>query len=171
MEGRWHGQPYYDYKEKQWLVTFELDATPSVYEETKDKPLDIEIKEHKSKRSTEANRLMWDCLGKIAAALNADKWDIYLQELKKYGKFTYVVIKPNAFDSFVKNWRICENLGEINVNGDIGVQLLCYFGSSSYDSKEFSTLLNGIISDMKDMGLQTPSEREFEEAIKQWKAS
>jgi hypothetical protein len=45
--------------------------------------------------------------------------------------------------------------------------MLCYFGSSTYNSKEFSILLDGVISEMKEMGLDTPTDREFKRVIKQ----
>ena len=46
--------------------------------------------------------------------------------------------------------------------------LLCYYGSSTYDTKEFSVLLDGIIEDMKDLGLQPPMPREVRAALEEW---
>ena len=41
------------------------------------------------------------------------------------------------------------------------VQMLCFFGSSTYDSAEFSRLLNGVISEMQDMHLEVPASAEM----------
>jgi hypothetical protein len=49
--------------------------------------------------------------------------------------------------------------------------MLCYFGSSTYDSKEFSILLNGVISEMEEMGLATPKSEEVERMLIQWEKS
>lgn len=171
MRGRWKQQPFYDYQTKKHLITLELDDMPSIYESTKDKDLDIKIEVHREKRSTAANRLLWECISQIAKALHTDKWEIYLRELKHHGKFTYICAKPQAVEAFKKMWRECEEVGEININGEKSVQLLCYFGSSTYNTKEFSDLLEGVISDMKVMGLQPPTERDFEEAIKAWEGN
>lgn len=128
----------------------------------------FEVKEHHEKRSLNANRLLWECLGEIATVLRCDKWDVYLKMLKRYGKYTYICVKPNVVDAVKKQWRECEELGEIDINGEKAIQMICYFGSSTYDSKEFSVLLDGVISEMEEMGLETPSDKEFERIIKAW---
>ena len=128
----------------------------------------FDLSEHKQKRSLNANALLWHCLGEIANALNTDKWEVYLQMLKRYGKYTYICVKPNVVDSVKKQWRECEVLGDIEINGQKAVQMLCYFGSSTYDSKEFSILLNGVISEMEEMGLTTPGSEELERIMEQW---
>ncbi len=135
-------------------------------------PQDIlfEIKEHKEKRSLNANRLLWHCLDQIAKAMipPQDKWDVYLMMLKRYGKFTYICVKPNVVDAMKKQWRESEVIGHVDINGQDSVQMLCYFGSHTYDTKEFSVLLDGIISEMVEMGLKTPREEELERALERW---
>lgn len=135
-------------------------------------PQDIlfEIKEHKEKRSNNANSLMWHCLDQIAKAMipPQDKWDVYLLMLKRYGKFTYICVKPNVVDAMKKQWRESEVIGHVDINGQDSVQMLCYFGSHTYDTKEFSVLLDGIISEMAEMGLKTPREEELERALERW---
>ena len=109
------------------------------------------------------------CIGDIATALRADKWDIYLKMLKRYGSYTYICVKPSVVESVKKQWRESEELGEIDINGEKAVQMICYFGTSTYNSKELSVLLDGIISEMKEMGLETPSDRELQRIINQMK--
>lgn len=128
----------------------------------------FDLSEHKQKRSLNANALLWHCLGEIANALNTDKWEVYLQMLKRYGKYTYICVKPSVVESVKKQWRECEVLGDIEINGQKAIQMLCYFGSSTYDSKEFSVLLNGVISEMEEMGLATPESEELERIMEQW---
>lgn len=131
----------------------------------------FEIREYKEKRSNNANRLMWECLGDLAVAMKTKKWDVYLLMLKRYGKFTYICVKPSVVDAVKKQWRECEEIGEIEINGQKAIQLLCYFGSSTMNTKEFSTLLDGIISEMKECELPTPMDRDIERAIKQFEKS
>ncbi len=137
-----------------------------LFDQDRDKT--FEITEHKEKRSGQANKLLWECLGELAAALRTDKWSIYLLMLKRYGKYTYICVKPNAVPAIKKQWRECEELGEIDINGEKAVQMLCYFGSSTYNTQEFSRLLDGVISEMDECGLETPGDRELERAVEQW---
>lgn len=127
----------------------------------------FDITEHKEKRSRDANALLWACLGEIAGAIRSDKWSVYLQMLKRYGRYTYICVKPYVVEAVKKQWRECEEIGTIDIDGQEAVQMLCYFGSSTYNSKEFSVLLDGVISEMKEMGLDTPADRELKRAIRQ----
>ncbi len=169
MRAKWHGQPYFDFTTKKWFIAFEVGEEPSIYDETKDKPLNLDIKQYREGRSKDANALLWACLGEIAAALRTDKWSVYLQMLKRYGQYTYVCVPPKAVEMTKKQWRECEEVGQININGREAVQMLCYFGSSTYDTKEFSILLDGVISEMKEMGLQTPTSEEMRRSLDEWK--
>lgn len=134
---------------------------------TQDREKQFDVNPHREKRSRSANALLWACLGEIAAALRTDKWEVYLQMLKRYGKYTYICVKPNVVEAVKKQWRECEEIGHVNINGQDSVQMLCYFGSSTMDSKEFSVLLDGVISEMKEMGLDTPGQKELDRAIKE----
>lgn len=133
-----------------------------------DEKLSIKIVKYRKKRSLDANGLLWHCLGEIASSLQADKWDIYLQMLKRYGKYTYICVKPNMVDSVRSQWRETEVVGDVNINGTEAVQMLCYFGSSTYNTKEFSVLLDGVISEMHEMGLEVPPSTEMKRALEEW---
>ena len=128
----------------------------------------FDVKEHKDKRSNNANRLLWVCLGRIAKALKTDSWSVYMQMLKRYGTFTYICVKPSAVEGVKKQWRECEEIGELTIKGKKAVQLLCYYGSSTYNTQEFSEFLESVMSEMEEMNIPTPREEEIERALKQW---
>jgi hypothetical protein len=160
-----------DWETGQLTIEFTVNerAAEMEIDNIKDLPvLDVEAKKHRKKRSIEANALLWACLGDIAAALRTDKWSVYLIMLKRYGKYTYICVKPKAVEAVKKQWRECEEIGPIYVGGEAYVQMLCYFGSSTYDSKEMSVLIDGVISEMMDIGLQPPLPRDVKAAIEQW---
>lgn len=157
----------------KFLVSFEINE--NLTQETIEslqrcEKLSITAKQFRKKRSLDANALLWSCLGEIAAALRTDKWEVYLQMLKRYGKYTYICVKPNVVEAMKAQWRECEEIGTIDINGKEAVQMLCYFGSSTYDSKEFSVLLDGVISEMREMGLRTPTSGDMKRALEQWGA-
>ena len=124
-----------------------------------------EVKEYHKRRSTDANALLWHCLGQLAVVMRTDKWQVYLLMLKRYGKYTYILVPPKAVEATQKMWRESEVLNTVNVNGRESVQMLCYYGSHLYDSKEFSVLLDGVISEMEEVGLAPPPSSEMRRAI------
>lgn len=159
-----------DWQTGKLVISFYVDA--EISEELQNltlcERLRLRFEKYREKRSRNANNLMWDCIGEIAKDQGTDKWDVYLLMLKRYGVFTYVCIPPGAVEMTKKQWRECEEIGEIRINGRKAVQMLCYFGSSTYNTKQFSVLLNGIISEMKEMGLNTPTSGEMRRSLEQW---
>lgn len=160
-----------DWKTDKYSITFSVNepAAISAVDSLKDSKLSIKAKKYRKHRSIDANRMLWACIGEIAAAILADKWDIYLQMLKRYGsKYTYICVKPNMVEAVKAQWRESEVIGTIDINGKEAVQMLCYFGSSTYDTKEFSVLLDGVISEMQEMGLETPPSADMKRALEDW---
>jgi hypothetical protein len=162
-----------DWQTGQYQITFTVNEAGAINEVNNIKDcekLSIKAVKYRNRRSLDANALLWLCLGRIADALRTDKWQVYLRMLKRYGKFTYICVKPNVVDAVKTQWRECEVIGEVNINGQEAVQMLCYFGSSTFDTKEFSILLDGVISEMKEMGLEAPTSEEMERALEIWEA-
>lgn len=160
-----------DWISGKYAISFTIDDESVLPEIDKIKDLeklDIEAKKFRKGRSLDANALLWACLGEMANVLKADKWDVYLMMLRRYGKYTYICVKPNVVESVKRQWRECEVIGTTVINGKKATQMLCYFGSSTYDTKEFSDLLEGVISEMKDMGLQPPPSEDMRRALEQW---
>jgi hypothetical protein len=160
-----------DWRTNQLNITFTVneEAVMNSIDKLKDcEKLSVTAVKFHKKRSIDANGLLWVCLGQIAEVLRTDKWEVYLQMLKRYGKYTYICVKPAVVDAIKSQWRECEVVGEIEVNGQKAVQMLCYFGSSTYNTKEFSVLLDGVISEMQEIGLQAPTSAEMRQALERW---
>lgn len=168
LKARLHNA-YRDLASNKVIVQLEVDYQPNL-DGIRDKDLRVELKQWRNRRSKDANALLWACLTDIAHAMSppADKWDVYLLMLKRYGKHTYGVFEEKAVPLIRQSWRESEVVGEINVNGRKGIQLLLYYGSSLYDSKEFSVLLDGVISEMAEMGLELPTPGELRRALDEW---
>lgn len=161
-----------DYITGELQITFSVNEKSTIlpeYELLKDcEKLRIEAKKYRNRRSLDANAYLWVCLQKMAEDLKSDKWSLYLRMLKQYGQFTYIVIKPNAVESVKKQWRECEELGEIDVNGTKAIQMLCYYGSSTYDTKEMSVLIDGVVGECKELGIETLSPSELQRIKESW---
>lgn len=132
------------------------------------KELTVDIKQFRKKRSLDANGMLWAILNQMAEILKTSKDEVYLEMLNRYGVFTHVIVKADVVEKVKREWKTVRELGEVTVNGKIGIQLQCYFGSSTYDSKEFSTLLEGVISEAKELGIDTISESEKNALLESW---
>lgn len=151
------------FRSKNPVVSFEIQANAEDVEKYADKELDITFVRHRKKRSMDANAMLWACLGEMARALKSDPWDVYLYMLERYGKFTHILVKPEAVESVKAMWRETKVVGERNGM----IQMLCYFGSSTYNTKEFSYLLDGVISEMKEMHLETPPSEDMRRILEE----
>lgn len=159
-----------DWASNELRISFSIRDNTSLVgiDELRGEILDIKASKFRKKRSKDANALMWHCIGLIANRLNADKWEIYLRMLKRYGQFTYIVVKPKVVKAVKEQWRECEEIGEIDVNGEKAIQLLCYFGSHTYNTQEFSRLLEGIMEEMKELDIQPPTSEEMRRSLELW---
>lgn len=133
-----------------------------------DKEYTLEIKEFRRKRSLDANAYFWVLVGKIADKLNSDNDSIYLSLLERYGVFTHVIVKEQAVKQFEHEYRLIKNLGEVTVNGQTGIQLQCFFGSSTYDTKQMSRLVDGVVSECKDLDIETMTPQELQILKQEW---
>jgi len=116
-------------------------------------------------RSLQANALLWSCLSKIAIAIAADKWDIYTDCLKRYTTPLILAGGENKFRELKEMYREVEILDNCIVNGQKACLYACYKGSSKLNKQEFSYFLDGVLSEMEEMGLETPSDQKVKEVI------
>lgn len=134
----------------------------------KGKLLAVEIKQYRQKRSLDSNAYLWVLLSKMADVLHTTKDELYLQVLERYGVFTHIVVKPHVVERIKQEWRTVRELGEVTINGQTGIQLQCFFGSSTYNTKEMATLIDGVVSECKEMGIETLPPTELERMKGEW---
>lgn len=132
------------------------------------KQLSVEIKQYRQKRSLDSNAYFWLLLGEMAAILKTTKDELYLIMLERYGVYTHVIVKPEVVDKVKQEWRTVRELGEVTVNGKTGIQLQCFFGSSTYNTKEMSRLIDGVVSEAKELGIETMTPQELARMKNEW---
>ena len=133
-----------------------------------DKPDDkqFEIKEHKNKRSLNANSYLWLLCTKIAEVLTTTKEEVYLEELKRYGQSMLVpTAKDSKPDGYFKYYSFESRR---KLNGVIVDFYKVYKGSSDYDTKEMSILLDGIVQDAKELDIETLEDIKINKLIEEW---
>ena len=132
----------------------------------KDKPLTVQVKEYREKRSLNANNYMWYLVTEIANELRADKDDIYLTMLKRYGQSQIISVLDSVnLSQYIKYYEEC---GESTLNGKLFKHYKVYKGSSEFDTKEMSILVDGVVSEAKGLGIQTLEELELKKIIDAW---
>ena len=132
--------------------------------EMKDKKYEVTIKEFREKRSLDANAYCWVLLDKLAETLREPKEQIYRSYIREIGGNCEVVCVLNsAVDRLRKGWER-NGLGWLTetekskIDGCTNVVL--YYGSSTYDTKQMSRLIDMIIQDCRGCGIETlPPER------------
>ena len=150
------------------LVTTDVCEFQSGYDKLKGKVLNVVIKLFRKKRSKDSNAYAWAIISEIAATIGANKWDIYIDMISKYGVFIILNVVEGAVEQMKRQWREVIELGPVKVNGQEGVQLQCYFGSSTYDTKQMSAFIDGIINEANDMGIETLPVYELEQMKREW---
>ncbi len=142
----------------RYILAIDLGKQPKLAydlcEEYANQPLMVTVDKYREKRSADANNLLWQCIQKLADALELSNYDAYTRELRRYGKCENYLVKKEALPELQKLWRFTEIIDEYkNQDGEDCCELLCFYGTSNYNTKEFSRLLNGVISDLKDIGI------------------
>lgn len=128
---------------------------------------DAELKQHREKRSLNANAYFWVLVGKIGDILRADKDDVYLEMLKRYGQsdLVSVLAEVPAADYF----RYFEEAGESRLNGKLFKHYRVYKGSSEFDTREMSILIDGVVYEAKNLGIETLTPEELERMKIEWR--
>lgn len=162
-------------KAKVTLLLNERECLNSI-QKLKDDKLSIEIKKQRKQRSLDANSYCWLLCDEIAKVLSSEgstttKEQIYKDAILQIGRFEPIIVTEVAYDNFKRIW---ENQGlgfliqEVS-RKDKCVRINCYYGSSTYDTKEM-TLLNNLIVDLaKSLGIETKSQQEIDSLLKSWK--
>jgi hypothetical protein len=135
----------------------------------------VEIKKWRNRRSNDANALLWAICNDIAKALPTPHTDreIYRRAVLEVGPYTPVPIKSEAVEALKDRWSKQGIAWIVEVEDDSKLQgykrVRLYYGSSTYDTKEMSRLLDYLVDEAQQMGLTLrASKAEIEEAKRRW---
>lgn len=159
-----------DFKTNKPMLTLQInelnDFKSLVDDMNQVEKLSIEIKPFRAKRSLNANNYAWLLLTEIADALRASKEEIYLIMLKRYGQSELIsVLSHIPIEHYVKYY---EEAGESKLNGKLFKHYRVYKGSSEYDSREMSIFIDGVVSEAKELGIQTETPDEIARMKSLW---
>lgn len=166
-----------DYKTRKSKISLLLDTKElEVVEQLKNEnKLNIEMKKYRKKRSLDANAYCWVLCDKIAKELSKDgtiltKEKIYQDGILQIGTFEPMIIEEKAFENFKRIWEK-QGLGfliqEVSKK-DKCIKVHCYYGSSTYDSKEMSLLINLLVELAKSLNIETKTPAEIKSLLESW---
>lgn len=130
------------------------------YDDLKDiEKLSIEIKQFRARRSLDANAYCWVLIDKIAENQGISKEEVYRESIKNIGGNSEIVcVKNEAVERLCEGWRrngIGWQTDTFPSKIDNCTNVILYYGSSVYDTKQMSLLLENLIQDCKALGIQT----------------
>lgn len=154
----------------EYIITSKDRPTEEI-NDLMDKELSVEIKPYRKRRSLDANSYCWVLCQKLAEKLNCTKEDIYKEAIRKAGQFDFVAVTDSATEQFIKAWQ-SKGLGwyaealESKIEGC--KKIMVYYGSSVYDSKEMAHLIDYIVSECKELGIETMTPAEISRMMNEW---
>lgn len=148
-----------------WLCLKVNEAAPVrafVYN-MKDRLYDLVIKEHREKRSLDANAYCWVLIGKLAGKLGISPEDVYRHYIPDVaGNYAIVPVKEDRLAHWDRIWcsdhlgRMTKDMGPCRAKNMEGYHnVMSYFGSSDYDTKQMARLIDLIIQDCKVQDIET----------------
>lgn len=118
-----------------------------------------ELKEYREKRSLDANAYFWVLLDELSCALGETKEALYLRYVKECGIFRDFCLSPEEARTFRKAWSMLGvgwQTEQVDYAED-GDRLIirAYYGSSTYNTKQMSRLIDSVVADCKAVGIET----------------
>ena len=123
------------------------------------------IKEYRQKRSLTQNAYMWVLLNKLADKLNDTAENIYRHFIEDYGVKDYILVQDQAVEELQNRWNkkgmgwFSKILRKGKVDGT--TTMIVYYGSSSYNSKEMSRVIDAIVESCEENEIPTMTKTEI----------
>ena len=143
-----------------------------VFDELRDKELDVSVKKYWKKRSISANDYCWSLIGQLAEKLDADPMEIYRHHIQQIGVRRITDLPEKDIDAICHAWRLNGD-GWLTTVLDYGdhpdTKKVClWYGSSVYNTKQMSRLIDNIVQDCKEQGIETRTPAEIERMVSLW---
>lgn len=158
---------------KVTLSINEKNAFLQGYDELKDlDKLSIEIKPYRERRSLDANAYCWKLINELAERLNRPPNEIYRAAIRDVsGNSEIVCVKDAAVKKLRQGWSkngIGWQSETFPSKLDGCTNVILYYGSSEYDTKQMSQLIDIIVQECKDQGIQTETPNRIAELKSLW---
>ena len=136
------------------------------------RPWRCKLTEWREKRSLDANAYFWVLLDKLSTVLQVGKEELYRRYIRDVGGASQIVcIKAEAADALISGWSH-NGLGwqaeQVPSKLDGCVNVVLYYGSSCFDSKQMAQLIDLLIQDAEAIGIPTLTEAQAATLVGRW---
>lgn len=143
------------------------------FDELQETDVSVEIKKFRRKRSLDANAYAWVLMDKLAARLRLSKEEVYREMIRGIGGVSETVcVRNKAVERLVSGWRR-NGLGWFADTAPSKLEgctnVILYYGSSVYDTRQMSALIDQIVTACKEQGVETATPAELELFKDEWK--
>lgn len=133
------------------------------------------IEPYKEKRSLDANAYFHVLVTKIAEALNTSNTEVKNRLIREYGQYEYINDKIPTYSVSVDYIDEMMNREDIHFkhigwDGD-RARLAVMRGSHTYNTAEMAHLIDGTVSEAKELGIETMPPAELERMMNQWQST
>lgn len=145
----------------------------AAYDEMHDWPeIAVELSKPRKKRSLDANAYAWVLMDKLAEKTGIAKEDIYREAIRNIGGNNAPLCMPEKeVEVFCEIWHK-NGLGWLTEVTDSKIDgcrvVFAYYGSSTYDTAQMARLIDRIVQDCKEQGIETMPPKELEALIEGW---
>ncbi len=137
--------------------------------QNKQKPLDLDLKVHSNKRSINANNYCWKIISQIAEILHTSKEECYVEFLRRYGTRESISVLETASIILEREIKYWDKYGESKLQNKLFCHYHIYKGSSQFNTKEMSVLIDGIVSEAKELNIETATPAEISQLKDDWR--
>lgn len=153
------------------LKTSDAEAKHFVYNF---KPGDYDIQKHRNKRSNDANGLCWTMIHRIAEAVNLPEIEVYRNAIKEVGVYRDFEWSEDEAKTLRTAWSKL-GLGWVTEQldydaGGKNVVVRCYYGSSTYNTKQMSRLIDSLLQEAENLDIPTPESERIDSLLRDWDA-
>ena len=158
-----------------WLLTIRTNENVGgLFDELHECDVDVTVKKYRKKRSLDANAYFWVLANRLAEKLRIDANGIYRSYIPDIGgSYEVVPVREDKIDAWEKIWcsghvgRMIEDIGPCrNIKGYHNIR--SYISSSDYDTGQMSQLIELVVTDCKEQGIETMTPRDLDALVSRW---
>lgn len=170
-----------DWLTGKWTITLQVNEQPTeAINALAECKLSIILKKFRKKRSLDANGYYWQLTTQLAEAINVSKPFMHNRNLRRYGQIAMLEGKPMymVLPDTEESQREIEESETYHLKPTTQVKLgkdglmyrtyMMLVGSSEFDTYEMAKLIDGVVSEAKEQGIETLTPAELERMKEQW---
>ena len=136
---------------------------------------DLRIEKRRKQRSLDANAYLWVLIGKLAEKLHITPEEVYRQHIIDTAAYYIQPVRDDTLIRWIDIWQskgtgwIVEVIGASKNKGWTNCKN--FYGSSVYDSREMSFLIDEVVKECKEQGIETMTPEEIEKLKMAWRSN